>query len=298
LEDKSGQRPDEDVTKEVIADFLRWRRLLQEIPEIEHDLWGRLLAPGDPAQLIILLGQLAALQIGAWRGQADAGWKVHSSLARRYQSEKAWLGPRFKLTEENIRKTEKEVVERARSAGLGEDLCELELLARLQHHGAATRLLDCTRSAFVALWFACRSEPEKDGLLLGFRLQEHAVHLNTEMLRWDIDKLLTHAKGKLLWWQPRDLSRRISAQQAVFVFGPVVDEAWGSMRLGDGEIDVGDVGKVPGAALMLIPAGLKATLNATWSDLFGFTEESLFPDFDGFAQAHGVARRFPLDFPL
>ena len=61
----------------------------------------------------------------------------------------------------------------------GEDLCELELLARLQHHGAATRLLDCSRNAFVALWFACRWEPDKDGVLIGFELGENAVHLDT-----------------------------------------------------------------------------------------------------------------------
>jgi hypothetical protein len=30
--------------------------------------------------------------------------------------------------------------------------------------------------------------------------------------------------------------------------------------------------------------------------LLGFSEESLFPDFDGFALAHGVDRPFPAEF--
>lgn len=289
---------DPDATEKAIADFFRWRKLLQEIPEVEHKVFGRLLAPEEPAQLITLLGQLAVLQIGAWRGHASDEWMIHSSIARRYQAEREWLGPEHELTETNVRKIEKTIIERTRSAGIARDLCELELLARLQHHGAATRLLDCTRNAFVALWFACRGQPEQDALLIGFRLAEHAVHLNTEMLQWDIDKLLAHGEGKPLWWQPRDLSRRISAQQAVFVFGPIVDEPWGSMRLGDGDIDVGDIGNIPGAALVLIPKSLKDALNATWGDLFGFSEESLFPDFDGFAQAHAVEKPLPLDFPL
>jgi hypothetical protein len=116
------------------------------------------------------------------------------------------------------------LVERCRAAGHGQELSELELLARLQHHGAATRLLDCTRNAYVALWFACRSDPEADGLLIGFELDEKAMHLDTSLLKWGIDELLAEADGRPLWWQPRSLSPRISAQQAVFVFGQVVDE--------------------------------------------------------------------------
>lgn len=101
------------------------------------------------------------------------------------------------------------------------------MLARLQHHGAATRLLDCTRNAFVALWSAGRWEPERDGVLLGFELVDNAVHLDTELLTHGIDELLAMAAGRLLWWQPRSLSPRISARQAAFVFGETVDERWG-----------------------------------------------------------------------
>ena len=98
------------------------------------------------------------------------------------------------------------------------------------------------------------------------------------------------AAGRLLWWQPRSLSPRISAQQAAFVFGETVDERWGSIRLGQGDVSLGEIGAVPGAALILVSAELKASLNGVWSRLFGFTEESLFPDFDGFALANGVDR--------
>lgn len=295
-EPKPGQDP--DVTEQFVEEHRRIRRLLSEIPEVENELYGKLLAPKDPAQMLTLLGVLASLQIGAWRGQGNLDWTIDSALARRYRGRRAWLGPRYKLSEKNLRAVEKTLVERTRAAALADGMGELELLARLQHHGAATRLLDCSRSAFVALWFACESELEADGLLIGFRLEEHAIHLTTEKLEQSIDTLNDEANGKLSWWQPRGLSPRISAQQAVFVFGPVVDEPWGSIRLGSGEVDVGDTGNVPGAALVLVTKQLKASFNEAWRELFGFSRESLFPDFDGFAQAHGVAEEFPYDFPL
>jgi hypothetical protein len=270
----------------------RFREELAQIPTIHHPVYGRCLAPVYPSQLLIALGHLADLPIGAWRGQASIDWGLDPSLVRRFRRHHE-NGAGAALTESTLRGVERAVIERARAAGLGEDFCELELLARLQHHGAATRLLDCSRNAFVALWFACRWEPEKDGVLIGFELGDNAVHLDTEMIRHDVDELLAMASGRLLWWQPRSLSPRISAQQAVFVFGQVVDEPWGSIRLAQGDAGLGDSGAVPGAALIFVSAKLKAALNGVWNPLLGFTEESLFPDFDGFALAHSVDKPLP-----
>jgi hypothetical protein len=92
------------------------------------------------------------------------------------------------------------------------------------------------------------------------------------------------------------LSPRISAQQAVFVFGQTVDEPWGSIRLGTSGASLGGAGAIPGAALIFVSARLKAAMNGIWWPLLGFSEESLFPDFDGFALAHGVDKPFPADF--
>jgi hypothetical protein len=282
------------VGEDADAGQRRFREELERIPTVHHEVYGTCLAPAYPSQLLIALGQLANLPIGAWRGQASVDWGLDPSLVRRYRLHPGGSGP--VPTEPGLRVVEKALVERARATGLGTDLGELELLARLQHHGAATRLLDCSRNAFVALWFACRWEPGKDGILIGFELGENAVHLDTAMLGHGIDELLAMASGRLLWWQPRSLSPRISAQQAVFVFGQVVDEPWGSIRLGAGGVSLGDIGAVPGAALIFVSAKLKAALNGIWGPLLGFSEESLFPDFDGFALAHSVEKPFPADF--
>src|SRR4051794_4515858 len=79
-----------DVTAEVAEEYRRYRERLDEIPKTEHSLYGSLLAPEYSDQLFPLLGQFGALNIGAWRGQASAGWKIDSSLARRYK-QRAWL---------------------------------------------------------------------------------------------------------------------------------------------------------------------------------------------------------------
>jgi hypothetical protein len=279
----------------VAAGQRRFREELERIPTVHHAVYGSCLAPVYPSQLLIALGHFASLPIGAWRGQASVDWGLDPSLVRRYRQQHDG-GPGSGPTEPGLRHVEKALIERARAAGLGTDLGELELLARLQHHGAATRLLDCSRNAFVALWFACRWAPEQDGVLIGFELGDKAIHLDIAMLQRGIDELLAMAAGRLLWWQPRSLSPRISAQQAVFVFGQVVDEPWGSIRLAAGSVSLGGIGAVPGAALIFVSAQLKAALNGIWGPLLGFSEESLFPDFDGFALAHSVGKPFPAGF--
>jgi len=283
------------VSEGAAASERRFREELKRIPRVNHEVYGTCLAPTYPTQLLIALAQFATAGIGAWRGQASVDWGLDPSLVRRYRLYHE-RRPGFALTEPGIRAVEKALIERARAAGLGTDLGELELLALLQHHGAATRLLDCTRNAFVALWFACRSEPENDGVLIGFQLGENAVHLDTAALQRGIDELLTMASGRLLWWQPRSLSPRISAQQAVFVFGQVVDEPWGSIRLGGGGVGLGDIGAIPGAALIFVSAQLKTVLNGLWEPMLGFNEQSLFPDLGGFALANSVDKPFPAEF--
>ena len=50
----------------------------------------------------------------------------------------------------------------------------LQLLARLQHFGAATGLLDFSYSPLVALWFACEDpSPRGQGVLRESRAAKH-----------------------------------------------------------------------------------------------------------------------------
>ena len=55
------------------------------------------------------------------------------------------------------------------------DLQPIELLSLLQHYGIPTRLLDVTENALVALYFACKSDFDKDGEVIVFLPEEFNI---------------------------------------------------------------------------------------------------------------------------
>ena len=52
----------------------------------------------------------------------------------------------------------------------------LLLLAKLQHHGIYTRMLDVTENAFVALYFACSENSQDDGEVFAFQAPVHSAY--------------------------------------------------------------------------------------------------------------------------
>jgi FRG domain len=287
------------VTPENPVDLSDQLGFQQTIPTVSYAGLGRMLAPRTPGDfafcLQVVLGGFAAL---AWRGQKDIGWRIDSSLWRRSQ-QRNWLGPALAYPEERVREAEKRLLERARAAGHGfrqaRRLGDLELLALLQHHGAATRLLDCTMNAFVAAWFASRRDPNCWGLLAGFDLREARGIRVEEERDLDIASVLELADpDQTLFWRPAALSPRMAAQQALFVFGRTISAAWGSIATRGETIQ--ELGDVPGMTLIALAPVLKQHLGDMWDTAFGITTETMFPDLDGFAQAHGVGEEFPQDF--
>jgi hypothetical protein len=49
---------------------------------LKPEVYGSCLAPAYPSQLLIALGHLGGLPIGAWRGQASIEWDLDPSLVR------------------------------------------------------------------------------------------------------------------------------------------------------------------------------------------------------------------------
>src|ERR1700730_16690786 len=98
-----------------------------------------------------------------WRGQSDLTWGLNAGLIRRLQLHTRSKGP---LTESQLRGHEIQLIKSARAAGYGQpdgrDIGDVELLAVLQHHGAATRLLDVTSDPMVAMWFAVENQDPSD----------------------------------------------------------------------------------------------------------------------------------------
>ena len=90
-----------------------------------------------------------------YRRLADSRWDVSASIYGRLQENK------IKTVHHSIfREMTKRLLARACAEGHDIEnhrkLSDLELLAKLQHHGAATCLIDFTGNPLVALWFACQ----------------------------------------------------------------------------------------------------------------------------------------------
>ncbi len=166
----------------------------------------------------------------------------------------------------------------------------------LQHHGAATRLLDCTFNAYIALWFACRDRPDDWGVIAGFDLARAWPILTADQRDLPMGELLHILDEDATFgvWRPASLSPRIAAQQGFFVFSVVVDEVWGSMRFRGDQLQ--ETGSIPGLNLFAVSPELKAQFNMVWEEQFGYAEERMFPDLDGFARVHAAAARFPGNF--
>jgi len=60
----------------------------------------------------------------------------------------------------------------------------IETLVKMQHYGIPTRILDVTRNALVALFFACWREPKKTGEVVIFNVPQKNI------LKLDSDRLL------------------------------------------------------------------------------------------------------------
>ena len=121
----------------------------------------------------------------AFRGQADAAWKVESSAFRRLEKDGDDTPDKKRI----ITYLQKDILEPARMNGYGikdgQKLSDLELLAKLQHHGAATCLIDFTRELLVAMWFACQihkdeNDAETDGKVFIVDINDLKTFLSLE----------------------------------------------------------------------------------------------------------------------
>jgi len=181
----------------------------------------------------------------AFRGHANSKWKLESTAYRRHK-------PRLSL--EDFIKYNCYLVAEAKNANYhqkeNKQLQDIEVLAELRHHSAATALIDFTRDFHVALWFAC--EPVKGDSQEGEKgdSQEGTVfvvntddaykflHLTSqdkektlqEIFRFQPSNGQNDLAGtgprrmikipKLWYWEPRfEINHRLSSQKGVFIFG-------------------------------------------------------------------------------
>lgn len=102
-----------------------------------------------------------------WRGQRDATWGLHSSLYRQLMKvngvrppNEAHRAAEDYPTEVEMVMAERAILDTARDMWRMDGSSALEIMARLQHFGAPTRLLDVSRNPYIAAWFAVENAPE------------------------------------------------------------------------------------------------------------------------------------------
>ena len=223
----------------------------------------------------------------AFRGQEDAKWPLESSAERRlnlkenFSREKDRIAQFQQYNAGLIKQCKLKNYDKREQMRLG----ALELLADLQHHGAATCLIDFTRSALVALWFACK-KANANGKVFVVNTADQKTFSEKTDTEEPIDEVLavsnfpprkaendplTQATSatptdqpNFWYWKPAHLNERITAQHSLFIFGLPSPE-----KLGPEEI--------------IVESENKEQIRTDLKELHDIWEESLFPDFIGFA---------------
>lgn len=246
---------------------------------VTDDRFGSVNCPSNFNELIkLILGHAIDRRcVHMWRGQASDKWLLDSGAYRRLMFDGV-------PTERQVCYYEKDLLRRATHKGFrffeGRELSDFELLARLQHHGAATRLFDTTRNALVALYFACSSHPKENGMLFGIHSDSLGGSEGRPVLG-DYDEIVRSA-GKHdhpQTWQPTEVSKRIVVQHSQFVYSKTINGRHGSL-------DIGDVEKY--LVTIRIAAKLKVCFLRIISEAFDINRSGLFPDLQGFSELNSA----------
>ena len=201
-----------------------------------------------------------------FRGVPNAEYRIQASAYRRPKEKERNF--------EKFLQINRDLIREARLRGYdekdGRALKELEILAELQHFGAATCLIDFTHNAQVALRFACEVDQKNpqatpDGKVFAVRnSRPRFKEIIPALLEKDIDYFLKDGwESQLYHWSPRQQNPRIIAQQSIFLFGGY---------------------EVFANKVCIIDAERKREILEELEQVSSINEDRLFPDFEGFAR--------------
>jgi len=241
--------------------------------------------------------------IWLWRGQADGNHGVEPGVHTRV------LDSGFTHDETTSNRATMMLIESARRVELdrheGSRLPDLALLASLQHHGAATPLLDVSTDPLIALWmvaFATANDPDSrddtPGALFGIRRpsKEHWIDpLDARPFISELQPDVASSLGGAVWWyRAPDVTERLRIQRGSFLLGPLarpLDRANTTLPLDlaatsrnaianrlarRGEPSNAAIGKVE-IFKIIIPAASKPFLRKLLEDRSGLSIETIYP---------------------
>lgn len=222
----------------------------------------------------------------AFRGQQDAGWALKSSLSRYLE---AFIPDRstWRIREERAIRIFRRKAHNYLSnpAVLDNDL---RCLALMQHHGAPTRLLDFTKSAFVAAFFAMESATT-DAAVYALNTPRlwNATPLRSAQLNRDIidprlegnfSSYFLSNDNAILWiGEPTEMDRRLVAQSGTMVVPGMLDKSLDEI-LSEYRDEDALIKKI------ILPRVLREeAMKALYR--MNITNATLFPDLDGLARS-------------
>jgi hypothetical protein len=225
-----------------------------------------------------------------FRGQQRADWPLAPSLARHLRDFVPDLGTWRQQESRSIRIFRR----KAHHFIAGPDDLDdtFHCVAHMQHHGAPTRLLDFTKSPFVAAFFALEKATgdaavwavNTFALFEGIRLRGKLArygrrHLVDPRIAGNFERYFLENSVPFVWsGEPFRMNRRLTAQSGTFVVPGVLD------------LPVEDIlATYPHPERLLVKLVLPAPelRNAAMAALYrmNLTQATLFPDLDGLARS-------------
>lgn len=222
----------------------------------------------------------------AFRGQSDARWPLLSSLSRRLRESGADRDSWREREERAIRIFRRKAHIYLPDRSVLQDA--LRCLAMMQHHGAPTRLLDFTKSPFVAAFFALEHAAGDSAVyaLDTPRLWTTAPRFDARLTRDAIDpqapgnfeRWFAPGAYPLVWLgEPSEMDRRLVAQSGLLVMPGTLGQPLDEL-----------LGAYDDATPLIEKVVLDATLRAEgMHQLYrmNITQATLFPDLEGLARS-------------
>jgi hypothetical protein len=270
-------------------------------------------------------------EVWLWRGQADERYGLEPGMHTRVLS-----SPSVVPTEHFVAKSTEHLIDVARQARLDQQektiLPDLALLAHLQHHGAATPLLDVSTDPLIALWmvaFANAKEPDglddKSGVLFGIRRPPKERWIQPLDARpyfsATASPSISSSLGESVWWyQAPDVTERLRIQRGSFLIGALAnpqdrenttlplkwtsDTNWVAERLNRRGEPSNTMRAATDVFKIVVRGSLKRYLRDLLEDRSGLSIEAVYPTpwlrpFIGqFAETYGRKRPISVDIPI
>lgn len=232
------------------------------------------------------IGLISQFDGWVFRGQEDSDWSLDSSLSR-YLAQYIPDAREWPIREERALR-----IFRRKAHNFLDDPSvlddDLRCLALMQHHGARTRMLDFTKSPFVAAFFAlCDAKNDCAVFALDTpKLWRRSPMRDSDLTRSTIDprtrgnfaKYFLPNTHELLWvGEPRQMDRRLVAQSGTFVVPGVLNKSLDQI-IDNYQTNQGLIKKI-----ILSQSIRFEAMQALYR--MNITHSTLFPDLDGLARS-------------